>query len=114
LANSLILKSAAATGNTARLACTRFDLSSLVGMEIGAATLQLQTSTFLNAHTNGLATLMLRRTAGGSSNFAFASKENLSLLPPTLLLSVPEPGRALLLAITPVCSRRRHLRHLRP
>ncbi len=69
--------------------------------------------TFLQADTNGAATLILRRTAGGGSNLVFASGENTSNPGPALVLStiaqVPEPatGALALLAVAGVVARRR-------
>lgn len=46
---------------------------------------------FLNADTDDKASILLQRSAGGSSNLAFASSENLTYDAP-LLTAVPEPG----------------------
>ena len=55
---------------------------------------------FINADTNGLATLILRRNGGsGSANLGFASKENSTLNAPRLDVvteAVPEPATATL------------------
>lgn len=54
---------------------------------------------FINADTNGAATLIFRRTTGGGENLAFGSGENTAVSPPTLTLIanvIPEPTSALL------------------
>ena len=65
---------------------------------------------FFNADTDGLATIMLRRTDGsGSNNLSFASKEHTTLSAPQMTLTIPEPATICLvsLGLIGTCFRRR-------
>ena len=64
--------------------------------------------TFINSDTDGLVTLMLRRTDGdGNCNLAFASKEHATLAGPQLTLTIPEPATIALAAMGLAALRRR-------
>ena len=64
---------------------------------------------FINADTNGVATFILRRSAGGSANLIFGSDESSANAPRlSLLVAVPEPATGLLgLLSAMVLARRR-------